>query len=175
MRTAFKKYLKEVNSLHIDGEDDIPGLFTLWYYFLRAKIKHFRMILFLSIPLKLGLRSYAFEKDIRRMDIIKKRVFREGIGMETRSLEFKKYLETRREELSKVYCLDITTVNYIISSLEGAYFIGASEQTQGRIADLIRHEEFLERNFEEDDGFDDGDSDDFPIIPEPYGCFRDRF
>ena len=73
-KSKFFTYLREVYELHIWGEGDIPeNVLTLLGYFLRAKYKHYKMILTLSIPLKLGLKSYAFEKE-SRLNVIKKRI-----------------------------------------------------------------------------------------------------
>ena len=53
---------------------DIPqNVLTLCYFFTRAKYRHYKMILTVSIPLKLGIRRYAFEKE-NRINVIKKRI-----------------------------------------------------------------------------------------------------
>ena len=73
-KSKFFTYLKGVYDLHIWGEEDIPeNILVLLGCFLRAKYKHYKMILTLSVPLKLGLKSYAFEKD-SRFKVIKRRI-----------------------------------------------------------------------------------------------------
>jgi len=73
-KSKFFKYLKDVYDLHIWGEKDLPqNVLLLFWYFVKAKYRHYKMVLTLSIPLKLGLRSYKFEKG-SRISIIKKRI-----------------------------------------------------------------------------------------------------